>query len=109
MASAQSLRIASVTKPSAHPLAFRKTLIAVLQTLLVIGAYYASFLLRFDFKMDAATAHLFAVTVLIVVGIKLPVFYLFGLLREPWLFRGVVPHLHCDTRVPRLCTFDHPD
>ena len=89
MATTQSLRISSLTKPSAHPLAFRKTLITILQTALVVATYYLSFLLRFDFKLDAVTSHLFLVTVLLVVAIKLPIFYFFGLLRGWWRYVGM--------------------
>ncbi len=89
MATAESIRILKTVKPNAHPLGFRKALISVLQTVLIVGTYYASFLLRFDFKFGPATLHLFLVTVFLVVGIKLPIFYYFGLLRGWWRYVGM--------------------
>jgi FlaA1/EpsC-like NDP-sugar epimerase len=89
MASVESLRVNSLVKHSANPLGYRKTLITILQTLLVVVIYYGSFLLRFDSKLDAATTNLFLATVPVVIVIKLPIFYLFGLLRGWWRYVGM--------------------
>jgi FlaA1/EpsC-like NDP-sugar epimerase len=89
MATAESLRVQNLVKHSANPLGFRKTLIAALQLVLIVATYYGSFLLRFDEKLDAETTHIFMITVLAVVIIKLPIFYLFGLLRGWWRYVGM--------------------
>jgi FlaA1/EpsC-like NDP-sugar epimerase len=70
-------------------LVFRKTLITALQTCLVLATYYCSFMLRFDYKLDSATTRMFLMTLLLVIGIKLPIFHCFGLLRGWWRYVGM--------------------
>jgi len=68
-------------------LSYRKMLIALSQVCLVVATYYLSLLLRFDF--DPSLRHIFFSTILVVVVIKLPVFYWFGLLRGWWRYAGM--------------------
>src|SRR5262249_2057368 len=67
----------------------RIVVILLLQTCLVIMAYYCSFLLRFDFMFDTATRALLWKTVMVVLVIKLLLFKKFGLLRGWWQYVGM--------------------
>jgi FlaA1/EpsC-like NDP-sugar epimerase len=52
-------------------------------------AYYAAFLLRFDFSLDHTARRFFWQAVAVVVTVKLPFFYAFGLLRGWWRYVGI--------------------
>jgi FlaA1/EpsC-like NDP-sugar epimerase len=68
---------------------YRKLLILVSQICLLAISYYGSFLLRFDFRPDAAYQSLFVRTLPLVVATELLVFYSFGLLRGWWRYVGM--------------------
>lgn len=67
----------------------RRALIVLANASLLILVYYAAFLLRFDYPLDAPERYQFFSTVLGVLVIKLPVFYYFGLLRGWWRYVGM--------------------
>jgi FlaA1/EpsC-like NDP-sugar epimerase len=67
----------------------RKLLIVFSQIVLVAFAYYASFQLRFEFKLPQDIKKFVADTFLIVIGVKLIAFYGFGLIRGWWRYVGI--------------------
>jgi UDP-GlcNAc:undecaprenyl-phosphate GlcNAc-1-phosphate transferase len=67
----------------------RKLLILVSQICLLAISYYGSFLLRFDFRLDATYQSVFMRTLPLVVAVELFVFYAFGLLRGWWRYAGM--------------------
>lgn len=67
----------------------RKLLIVISQISLVAFAYYASFQLRFEFKLPSDVRELLAKSFFIVIGIKVAVFFYFGLLRGWWRYVGM--------------------
>jgi FlaA1/EpsC-like NDP-sugar epimerase len=68
---------------------YRRPLILVSQIGLLAMSYYASFLLRFDFRPEVDYQLLFVRTLLLVVAVELLVFYVFGLLRGWWRYVGM--------------------
>jgi FlaA1/EpsC-like NDP-sugar epimerase len=68
---------------------YRRPLILTSQVALFVVAYYAAFLLRFDFSPDRIADRFFWQTVAVVVTIKVPFFYAFGLLRGWWRYVGM--------------------
>jgi len=68
---------------------YRKPLILLSQAALITLSYLASFLLRFDFRLEMADRVLILQTLPMVLAIKLLVFYLFGLLRGWWRYVGL--------------------
>src|SRR5215472_6940952 len=70
-------------------LRYRRSLVLVAQIGLFLLAYYAAFLLRFDFSPDQTARRFFFQTVALVVAVKLPFFYVFGLLRGWWRYVGI--------------------
>jgi FlaA1/EpsC-like NDP-sugar epimerase len=66
-----------------------RSFILVSQVALFVLAYYASFLLRFDFSPGPTAHRFFWLTVGVVVTVKLPFFYAFGLLRGWWRYVGM--------------------
>jgi len=67
----------------------RKSLIVISQIALVAFAYYASFQLRFEFKLPKDIKQIVASSFLIVIGVKLIAFYYFGLVRGWWRYVGI--------------------
>ncbi|MFL6437859.1 MAG: polysaccharide biosynthesis protein [Terriglobales bacterium] len=67
----------------------RKLLILLSQTWLIVMTYYISFLLRFDFMPGRSERLLLIDTLPLVLGIKLAVFYFFGLVRGWWRYVGM--------------------
>lgn len=67
----------------------RRLLILVSQIGLLAMSYYGSFLLRLDFRPEAAYQLLFLRTLPLVVAVELLVFYAFGLLRGWWRYVGM--------------------
>ena len=70
-------------------LPYRKLLILVSQGILLVSVYYAAFQLRFDFNPDGAARRWLWETVAIVLMVKLPLFYAFGLMRGWWRYVGM--------------------
>ena len=70
-------------------LRYRRSLVLVAQIGLFVLAYYAAFLLRFDFSPDQTARRFFWQTVAVVIAVKLPFFYSFGLLRGWWRYVGI--------------------
>lgn len=70
-------------------LSHRKLLILVLETLLIVFSYYGSFLLRFDFALNAEMWAAFLSTLPLVLAIKLALFSYFGLFRGWWRYAGI--------------------
>lgn len=70
-------------------LQYRTSLIVLSQTILICISYYYSFVLRLDNGFDASAHSLFWHTLPWVIGIKLLVFYRFGLLRGWWRYVGI--------------------
>jgi FlaA1/EpsC-like NDP-sugar epimerase len=67
----------------------RKPLILLSQAVLITISYVGSFLLRFDFRLDAADQILVLQTLPLVLATKLLIFYVFGLLRGWWRYVGL--------------------
>ena len=67
----------------------RKVLIVVSQIALVAFAYYASFQLRFEFRLPKDLQEMLAGSILIVIAVKLAAFYFFGLIRGWWRYVGI--------------------
>jgi FlaA1/EpsC-like NDP-sugar epimerase len=59
------------------------------QAALITLIYICSFLLRFEFRLEIPERLLIAQTLLLVLAVKLLVFYLFGLLRGWWRYVGL--------------------
>jgi FlaA1/EpsC-like NDP-sugar epimerase len=70
-------------------LTYRKLLIVASQAALVIGTYYASFLLRLDFTLTPQMQQIFVRTLGIVVVARMLMMWRFGLLRGWWRFIGL--------------------
>lgn len=70
-------------------LSYRKLIIVLSQTLLVILTWYVSFLLSFHFELDPPELQAFAVTLPLLVLIKLTFFHGFGLLSGWWRYVGM--------------------
>ncbi|MBV8051600.1 MAG: polysaccharide biosynthesis protein, partial [Acidobacteriaceae bacterium] len=70
-------------------LRYRSLLIVLSQTILVCMSYYYSFVLRLDSSFDVSAHSLFWHTLPWVIGVKLIVFYHFGLLRGWWRYVGM--------------------
>jgi FlaA1/EpsC-like NDP-sugar epimerase len=70
-------------------LSYRKLIIVLSQTLLVVLTWYASYLLSFHFELDPPELHAFAVTLPLIVLIKLGFFHGFGLLSGWWRYVGM--------------------
>jgi len=68
---------------------YRRWLILASHIVLVVLAYYASFLLRFDFSIDAPFRAILWQSLPIVLAVKLCVFYYFGLYQGWWRYVGV--------------------
>ena len=68
---------------------YRKPVILLSQAALITLTYICSFLLRFDFRLGTAERFLIVQTVLLVLAVKLLVFYCFGLLRGWWRYVGL--------------------
>lgn len=73
----------------AHFLYHRKYAIALFQAALLTVTYYCSFLLRFDFKLIDPYRTTCMVTLPLILLIKLPVFYYFGLFSGWWRYVGM--------------------
>src|SRR5437660_7037297 len=63
--------------------------VIVFEALLVIAAYYTSFLLRLDFSPDARSRTIFLISLPWVLIIKLAIFYACGLLKGWWRYAGM--------------------
>jgi len=63
--------------------------VIVFEALLVIAAYYTSFLLRLDFSPDARSRTIFLISLPWVLIIKLVIFYACGLLKGWWRYAGM--------------------
>jgi FlaA1/EpsC-like NDP-sugar epimerase len=85
-----SLKKDRVKQPSNDALLrYRSLLIVLSQTILICVSYYYSFVLRLDSSFDASAHSLFWHTLPWVIGVKLIVFYHFGLLRGWWRYVGM--------------------
>ncbi|HZI55731.1 MAG TPA: polysaccharide biosynthesis protein, partial [Verrucomicrobiae bacterium] len=67
----------------------RKMLIVAFQILLVIATYYAAFLLRLDFPLDARSRTVFLLSLPWILVIKLVIFRRYGLLKGWWRYVGM--------------------
>lgn len=81
--------IAKQVQHGRPPILGRKLLIVISQIALVAFAYYASLELRFEFNLPHEVRHIFADSLLIVIGVKLFAFYCFGLVRGWWRYVGI--------------------
>jgi FlaA1/EpsC-like NDP-sugar epimerase len=70
-------------------LSYRRPLILISQIWLLAMSYYASFLLRFDFRPDSAYQVLFLRSLPLVVAVELLFLHAFGLLRGWWRYAGM--------------------
>ncbi len=70
-------------------LSYRRLLILISQTILIILTYYFSFLLRLDTDFSVEGKVLFLATLPMVLILKLPLFYRFGLLSGWWRYVGM--------------------
>jgi FlaA1/EpsC-like NDP-sugar epimerase len=70
-------------------LSYRRPLILISQICLLAMSYYASFLLRFDFRPDSAYQVLFLRSLPLVVAVELLFLHAFGLLRGWWRYAGM--------------------
>jgi FlaA1/EpsC-like NDP-sugar epimerase len=68
---------------------WRKILIVAFQALLVMVTYYAAFVLRLDFSLDARSRTLFFLSLPWILAIKLLVFRGYGLLQGWWRYAGM--------------------
>ncbi len=70
-------------------LKFRRLIIIAVHFVLVICAYVLAFYLRLDFKIDGSYWRVIAVTLPVVVSIKMVIFGYFGLYSGLWRYAGV--------------------
>ena len=70
-------------------LKIRRPIIVALHLALVIIAYVLAFYLRFDFKIDSSSWLLIAKTLPLLIGIKMIVFWYFGLFSGLWRYAGI--------------------
>jgi FlaA1/EpsC-like NDP-sugar epimerase len=75
--------------PSWSFLGYRRVVIVLSQVCLIVATYYLAFLLSQHFGLDAATRHAVAVSLPILVLIKLGFFYKYGLLSGWWRYVGM--------------------
>ncbi|MCU1307542.1 MAG: polysaccharide biosynthesis protein CapD [Acidobacteriaceae bacterium] len=68
---------------------YRKLLILCSHISLVVLAYYASFLLRFDFSLNDSDGLVFLQTLPLILLVKLSLFYYFSLLSGWWRYAGM--------------------
>ena len=68
---------------------YRTVLILLSEIVLIAVGYYASFLLRLDAELNVTQHDLFWKTLPLIIGVKLVVFYRFGLLRGWWRYVGM--------------------
>lgn len=89
--SAPSNTLAAPSKAtiSREPLGYRKLLILTVETVLIVVAYYGSFLLRFENAFTPNVRHVFLSTLPLVLAIKLAVFAYFGLFSGWWRYVGM--------------------
>jgi FlaA1/EpsC-like NDP-sugar epimerase len=67
----------------------RRMLVLLSQVVLIVIAYLAAFLLRFDFNLSPHYQNMLIVTLPVVLLVKLAVFYRLGLLRGYWRYAGL--------------------
>ena len=67
----------------------KQMLQALLDILLISLAYIASYLLRFEGRIDSFNMHLIEVSLPLIIGIKIISFWVFGLYRGQWRFVGL--------------------
>jgi len=70
-------------------LKYRRILIVATHLFLVALAYYASFMLRFDFSLSGEYASVFLRTLPFLIVVKLLVYYYFGLFHGLWRYVSV--------------------
>lgn len=70
-------------------LGYRRVIIVLSQVSLIIGTYYVSFLLAQHLTIDTTTRHAIAVSLPLLVFIKLAFFYKYGLLSGWWRYVGM--------------------
>ena len=70
-------------------LKYRKVVIVLSQVALLTLAYYFSFLLRFDFRLNEMFEAVFLQTLPMALGIKLLTFFYFRLFRGWWRYVGM--------------------
>ncbi len=68
---------------------YRRVLILAVQTVLIIGTYYVSFLLRLDFTLDDNMRAIFGRTLGVVLAMRLIMMWRHGLLRGWWRYVGL--------------------
>jgi FlaA1/EpsC-like NDP-sugar epimerase len=68
---------------------YRKLIILAFQGVLLIGTYYCSFLLRFDFSLPPNMRQVFMITLVLVMGVKLLVLVYFDLDSGWWRYVGM--------------------
>ncbi len=68
---------------------YRRIIIVLSQVCLIIATYYMSCLLSQHFGLDPATRHAFAISLPVLVLIKLGFFYRYGLLSGWWRYVGM--------------------
>jgi FlaA1/EpsC-like NDP-sugar epimerase len=68
---------------------YHKLLIIVTQLALLSLTYYMSFLLRFDFGLPLLFRNIFFITLLLVLVVKLTIFYFFKLYAGWWRYSGM--------------------
>jgi len=68
---------------------YRKAVIILSQTSLLVLTYYASFLLRLDFQLNEPYRKVFIETLPLVLGIKILTFFYFHLFRGWWRYVGM--------------------
>jgi len=89
MTSANLEREMAKPRPQDALLRYRMPLIVLSQITLICISYYSSFVLRLDSNFDASAHALFWQTLLLVIMVKLLIFYHFGLLRGWWRYVGM--------------------
>ncbi len=67
-------------------LKYRRFFIVITHIVLICGAYYLAFLLRFDFSLPPDFLPVFFKTLPLLIVVKLAVFYYFGLFRGLWRY-----------------------
>ena len=65
------------------------SLILTVDIITILTAYYLSYLVRFDFTLAPAIFAGFHDTLILVLAVKIPVFYLFKLYKGMWRFTGI--------------------
>ena len=70
-------------------LKYRRPIIVVFHLALVTTAYVLAFYLRLDFKIDASYWSLIERTLPLIIGIKMIVFWYFGLFSGLWRYAGI--------------------